>query len=126
MAVRTADRTPDDTSDGTSDGEEEEYTAPSRVAGRYMTSCPVCKRSVQLKTLRYTHQCGRTFDARKRAQEQQKSAFDAIKARTAYKVAETLEIERKTERKMERSMELRTAPTALADKAARYSKLLNF
>ena len=123
MAVRTADRTPDDTSDGTSDGEEEEeYPAPSRAAGRYMTSCPMCKRSVQLKTLRYTHQCGRTFDARKRAQEQQKSAFDAIKARTAYKVAETLEIERKTERSMER----KTEPIGLPDKAARYSKLLNF
>ena len=83
-----------------------------------MTSCPMCGRSVQLKTLKYTHKCGRSFDVAKRAQEQQKSAIEAMKTRTAQKMEQRLG--QGKERRTERTM------TTLTDKKARYSQLLNF
>ena len=118
MTDRTPDIASDGTSDGTSDGEEEEYSPPCRAAGRYMTSCPMCGRSVQLKTLKYTHQCGRNFDVAKRAQEQQQSAFEALKTCMAQKMEQLLVqgMERRTER----------TATTFPDKKARYAQLLNF
>ena len=118
MTYRTPDITPDGTSDRTSDGEEEEYSPPCRAAGRYVTSCPMCGRSVQLKTLKYTHQCGRSFDVAKRAAEQQKSAIEALKTRTAQEM----------EQRLGQGMEHRTERTAttVPDKRARYAQLLNF
>ena len=59
---------------------EEEYQPPCREAARYVVACPYCGRRVQLKTLRYSHRCGRTFDPMKRALEQQKFALIAMKS----------------------------------------------
>ena len=46
-----------------------------------MVPCPLCKREMRLKTLRYAHKCGRGFDAVGRAQEQKKIADAAVLAR---------------------------------------------
>jgi hypothetical protein len=91
----THDRTSNGTSDGTVRGtygdtdddtdeadagtdseeaEEEEYEPPCRVAAKYLTNCPHCARRVSIRTLRYTHVCGRTFRSSERALEQQEVA----------------------------------------------------
>ena len=68
-----------------SNSSEEEYQPPCREAARYVVACPYCGRRVQLKTLRYTHRCGRTFDPMQRAVEQHKAAVAALKSRLAHK-----------------------------------------
>jgi len=60
---------------------EEEYQPPCREAARYIVPCPYCGRRIQIKTLKYTHRCSRTFDPMKRALEQQKFALIALKSR---------------------------------------------
>jgi len=75
------------TASGTDDASlsagEEDYQPPCREAARYVVPCPYCGRKVQLRTLKYTHRCGRTFDPMQRALEQQKSAVAALKSRLA-------------------------------------------
>ena len=71
------------TDDASSSGEED-YQPPCRQAERYLTQCPMCGRNMQLKTLRYSHVCGRSFDPTKRALEQQRLAIAALKARLAH------------------------------------------
>ena len=43
--------------------------------------CPQCGRKVQVRTLRYSHVCGRTFNPLERALEQKKAAEAAVRAR---------------------------------------------
>ncbi len=47
--------------------DEEKILPPCRRAGQYSSPCPLCGRVVLLKTLRYSHRCGRSFDAAARA-----------------------------------------------------------
>ena len=75
----TSDITDDD--DGTSDSAGEVYEAPCREAARCVVACPRCGRQLQLKTLRYSHVCNRTFNVAERAVEQQKAAEMAAHAR---------------------------------------------
>jgi len=69
------------TPDGPSSGDEEEYLPPCRAAGRYVAPCPRCGRRVTMKTLRYSHVCGRNFDEATRAREQYHMAIKALNAR---------------------------------------------
>ena len=69
--------------DDASSSDEQGYQPPCRQAERYIVSCPMCGRRVQLKTLHYSHVCGRSFDPTKRALEQQRLAVAALKARLA-------------------------------------------
>ena len=48
-----------------------------------MVACPRCGRQLQLKTLRYSHVCHRTFNVEERALEQQQAAEAAARARMA-------------------------------------------
>ncbi len=68
--------TPAETPAGTPD--DNEYLPPCRQAEVAITACPRCGREMRLKTLRYKHKCGRSFDPRQRAREQQAAAAKAI------------------------------------------------
>ena len=68
-----------DTQEGTSAG----YLPPCREAGLFIAPCPRCGREMRLKTLRYSHVCGRSFDPAQRALEQQAMAEKAINDRMA-------------------------------------------
>ena len=81
MHAGTPARTPADTPAGTPDGNE--YLPPCRQAEVFITACPRCGREMRLKTLRYTHKCGRSFDPTQRAREQQAAAAKAINTRMA-------------------------------------------
>ena len=74
---------PETHSDHCSDEEKEECEpeAPCRAAARIKTERPQCGRRMSVKTLRYTHVCGRSFDVLQRALEQKKLADAALKAR---------------------------------------------
>ena len=48
--------------------------APCRAALQSKTQCPKCHRPVSIKTLRYTHVCGRTWDVADRAREEEQKA----------------------------------------------------
>ena len=63
--------------------DEELPLPPCRVAEGYVVECPLCKRRVKLKTLRYTHICRRSFDPMARALEQNAVAAAALKHRMA-------------------------------------------
>ena len=73
----------DDASSGTDTEEMEEQPdePPCRQAERYIVPCPLCHRKMRIKTLKYSHVCGRSFDPIQRALEQKKSADIAAKAR---------------------------------------------
>ena len=60
--------------------EEEYYEAPCRRAARYIVACPQCGRRLTIKTLRYSHKCGRSFCPDKRAVEQKLAAERAFHA----------------------------------------------
>ena len=49
-------------------------TAPCRAALQAKTQCPRCHRPVSIKTLRYTHICGRTLDVAERTREEEGKA----------------------------------------------------
>ena len=68
--------------------EEEYYEAPCRRAARYIVACPQCGRRITIKCLRYSHKCGRSFCADKRAAEQKLIAERAFHARMAPTLAE--------------------------------------
>ncbi len=69
------------TSEGTCSDTEELTLPPCRVAEQYIVACPRCGRRVRLKTLRYSHVCGRSFNPTDRANEQQVAAEAALRAR---------------------------------------------
>ena len=48
--------------------------APCRAALQAKTQCPKCHRPVSIKTLRYTHICGRTWDVAERTREEESKA----------------------------------------------------
>ena len=48
--------------------------APCRLALKTKTSCPSCCRPMSIKTLKYQHVCGRTWDVAKRAAEEEHKA----------------------------------------------------
>ncbi len=79
MNTGTHTSTPTNKSAETPDGNE--YFPPCRLAEVFITTCPRCGREMRLKTLRYTHKCGRSFDPVQRAREQQAAANNAIKVR---------------------------------------------
>ncbi len=105
--------TPIETSEGTADGE---YIPPCRHAGLFIAACPLCGRQLRLKTLRYTHVCGRSFDPAHRALELQAAAEQAINTRMA-------SLEQPAERRMHQPAE--HTQTNL-DKKHKYASLLNF
>jgi hypothetical protein len=92
---------------GTDDGNN--CFPPCRQAEGFITACPRCGREVRLKTLRYTHVCGRSFDLAQWAREQQAATEKSINARMA---------------SMEKPLERRAQRTE--DKANKYSSLIIF
>jgi ssDNA-binding Zn-finger/Zn-ribbon topoisomerase 1 len=113
--LRTEDRTPDNTD------EEEYYEPPCREAARYVVPCPTCGRRLQIKTLKYSHVCGRSFSPTERAIEQKKAAEAAASARmrqySGTERAATMQNERAREHAVERAAE---------SKGKNYSHLLKF
>ena len=73
----------DDTSTDTSADTFAETPAlpPCRQAELFITACALCGRKMRLKTLRYSHVCGKSFHPLQRALEQQVAANIAIAAR---------------------------------------------
>jgi len=49
--------------------------APCRLALKSKTSCPECCRPMSIKTLKYQHKCGRTWDVAQRAAEEERKAY---------------------------------------------------
>ena len=49
-------------------------TAPCRAALQAKMQCPKCHRLASIKTLRYTHICGRTWDVAERTREEESKA----------------------------------------------------
>ena len=88
---------------------------PCRQAELFITSCALCGRKMRLRTLRYSHRCGRSFHPMQRALEQQVAANNAINARMA-------SIE-----PLERGVQHTAVQTQqTGDKKNKYSSLLNF
>ena len=56
--------------------------APCRAASRFLVDCPTCKKRIQIKTLRYSHYCDRSYDVTLRAEEQAKQATAVFLAHT--------------------------------------------
>ena len=110
--------TPEATEAGESS--EEEYLPPCRAAALYVVPCPLCGREVRLKTLRYTHKCGRNFNTSARAQEQHKLAEAAILARMGCKAAKAQRMEQPLERHVE------VTAHREEEKQRKYNKMLNF
>ena len=54
---------------------------PCRAASRYMVTCPLCGRRLQIKTLRYSHVCRRSFNAFERSMEQKRETEMVLAAR---------------------------------------------
>ena len=88
---------------------------PCRQAELFITACALCGRKMRLKTLRYSHVCGKSFHPMQRALEQQVAANNAINARMA-------SIE-----PLERGVQHTAVHTQQnAEKQNKYSSLLNF
>ena len=66
---------------GTDDGNE--YIPPCRQAGLFIAPCPRCGRELRLKTLLYTHVCGRSFDPAQRTCEMHGAVIKAINSKRA-------------------------------------------
>ena len=110
MDTGTPEGTPAETPD------DNEYLPPCRQAGFFIAPCPRCGRELTLKTLRYTHVCGRSFDPEQRARELQATAGKAINARMASR-----------EQPAERSVQHTTERTQQnADKKNEYANLIPF
>ena len=88
---------------------------PCRQAELFITACALCGRKMRLKTLRYSHVCGKSLHPMQRALEQQVAANNAINARMA-------SIE-----PLERGVQHTAVYTQqTGDKKNKYSSLLNF
>ncbi len=108
MGARTPESTDAEASSGTSSGEEGEvYMPPCRLAAMAIVPCPLCSRQVTAKTLRYSHQCGRTFHTAPREEEQRKLAESAVLARMGHtgerRMEQTPLQARSVEQRMEQS-----------------------
>jgi len=64
---------------------------PCRLAAMAIVPCPLCGRQVTTKTLRYSHQCGRSFHTEAREEEQRKLAENAVRARMGQALAQRVE-----------------------------------
>ena len=104
--------------EGTDD--EEEYRPPCREAGMFIAPCPMCGRQLRLKTLRYSHVCGRSFNVDQRAAEQQLAAEKAIKLRMASMKQPAKQRVEHQEQAVERPLE------KAADKRHNYANLIRF
>ena len=107
----------DDTSTDTSAETPADTPAlpPCRQAELFITACALCGGNMRLRTLRYSHRCGRSFHPMQRALEQQVAANNAINARMA-------SIE-----PLERGVQHTAVHTQqTGDKQNRYSSLLKF
>jgi hypothetical protein len=61
---------------------------PCREAGKYVAPCPLCGRTLSLKTLRYRHVCwGAQLDTEAHALSQQAAAEKAVRLRMAARAA---------------------------------------
>ncbi len=107
--------TEEDTSEGTCSDTEETPQPPCRVAQQYIVACPRCGRRVRLKTLKYSHVCGRSFNIIDRANEQQVAADAALNARMRL-------LEQTPARRVQNTAT--AAPVQVNKKD--YTKLLNF
>ena len=103
------------TSADTGSDTEEIIQPPCRAAELYLVQCPHCGRGMRLKTLRYSHVCGRSFNIPERANEQQIAAEAAINARM-------LKLEQTTTRCVEHT----AVVVPLKGNKRDYSRLLNF
>ena len=110
MDVSIAGTTADTASDT-----EEVQPPPCRAAELYLVQCPHCGRRMRLKTLRYSHICGRSFNVLERANEQQVAAEAAIKARMGTLKQGTTQCMQQT-----------AASVPLASNKKEYSSLLDF
>ncbi len=88
---------------------------PCTAAELYLVQCPNCGRRMRLKTLRYSHVCGRSFFILDRANEQQIAAEAAINARM-----------RKLEQKTEQRVQYTDVVVPRKGNKEDYSRLLNF
>ena len=61
-----------------------------------LSPCPFCGRRVEVKTLRWCRQCGRTFDPDVKAREQAEAAAEAVKKRMARKTEGRVEKAQRT------------------------------
>ena len=102
---------------GTDDGNE--YLPPCRQAEGFITACPRCGREMRLKTLRYTHVCGRSFDPAQRACEQKAAAGKAINASMA-------SMEQPMERRVQNTKEHTHTHSQTWTTKTKYSNLINF
>ena len=75
----------DETLHGTDSGTPAKYSfePPCREAARCLVRCPQCERQVQIRTLKYSHMCSRSFNPLVRAVEQKEAAESACRARQA-------------------------------------------
>ncbi len=88
---------------------------PCRQAELFTVACALCGRKMRLKTLRYSHVCGKSFHPLQRALEQQLAANTAIAERMASIEA------------LERGVQHTAAHTQqTGDKKNKYSSLLKF
>ena len=107
----------DDTSTDTSADTSVDTPAlpPCRQAELFITACALCGRRMRLRTLRYSHRCGKSFHPMQRALEQQVAANNAINA-----IMASIE-------PLERGVQHTAVHTQQnAEKQNKYSSLLNF
>ena len=92
-----------------------------------MTQCPRCNKRMTLKTLRYSHICGKTWNVTQRALEQQHAAQAALTARMESRWQQEEQVQSQQELGKERS-EIQRAerPQEVITKQTKYSHLLNF
>ena len=92
-----------------------------------MTQCPRCNKRMTLKTMRYSHICGKTWNVTQRALEQQHAAQAALTARMESRWQQEEQVQSQQELGKERA-EIQRAerPQEVITKQTKYSHLLNF
>ena len=95
--------------------DDENYLPPCREANLMVAPCPKCGRQLRIKTLLYSHVCGRSFDAAQRAREQQAIAEQKISLRNR-------DLERHEERAVEHRTELKHPPAQQLERVAEKKK----
>ena len=112
------------TDGGTDDGNDyQNDIAPCRAAEKSMTQCPRCNKIMTLKTMRYSHICGKTWNVTQRALEQQHAAQAALTARMESQRQQKEQVQSQQALGKERAEIQRTERLT---KQTKYSHLLNF
>ena len=88
-----------------------------------MTQCPRCNKTMTLKTMRYSHICGKTRNVTQRALEQQHAAQAALTARMESRRQQKEQAQSQQELGKERAEVQRMERLT---KQTKYSNLLNF